>query len=34
MRISSSGNKGEEMFYLNDYMRSTTAPDVRLEELP
>jgi hypothetical protein len=33
MRISSSGNEGEELFNLNDYMRSTTAQDVRLGDL-
>jgi len=30
MRFISSGNKGEEEFHLNDYMRSTMAKDVQL----
>ena len=33
MRLNSSGNEGEELFELNDYMRSTTAQDVRLRYL-
>ena len=33
MRLNSSGNEGEEMNNLNDYMRSTTALDVQLGEL-
>lgn len=33
MRLVSSGNKGEEMIELNHYRGSTTAQDIRLEEL-
>ena len=33
MRFDCSGNEGEEEFYLNDYMHSTTAYYVRLEDL-
>jgi len=33
MRFISSGNEGEEMYNLNDYMRSTMAVNVRLGEL-
>ena len=33
MRFNSSGNEGEELFKLNDYMGSTTAQDVRLGDL-
>ena len=33
MRFYSSGNEGEEVNYLNDYMRSTMAVYVRLEDL-
>ena len=32
MRISSSGNEGEEENNLNDYMRPTMASDVQLED--
>ena len=30
MRLICSGNKGEDVIHLNDYMRSTTAQGVRL----
>ena len=33
MRFYSSGNEGEEVVYVNDYMRSTMADNVRLEVL-
>ena len=33
MRFNSSGNEGEEVKYVNDYMRSTMAESVRLEDL-
>jgi len=33
MRFYSSGNEGEEVNHLNDYMRSTMADNVRLEVL-
>jgi|TARA_Y100000996_G_scaffold14367_1_gene11109 hypothetical protein len=33
MRFNSSGNEGEEVNYVNDYMRSTMAEYVRLEDL-
>ena len=33
MRFNSSGNEGEEVNYVNDYMRSTMADNVRLEVL-
>tara|TARA_B100000287_G_scaffold38649_1_gene35393 strand:+ start:329 stop:457 length:129 start_codon:yes stop_codon:yes gene_type:complete len=33
MRFYSSGNEGEEVNYLNDYMGSTMAEYVRLEVL-
>jgi hypothetical protein len=33
MRFYSSGNEGEEVDYLNDYMRPTMADYVRLEVL-